>query len=228
MTIIAPLLQQCQAPAVVAPSRSVDERYQGLARRLVSDTDAGAVIGLTSSSRGEGVSTLTEKLALGTAESLHRPVLVVDANFDDPSIEKNFGLQPQANSGLRDLLAGTATAQACFQRTAIQDLVVLGPGTVPKNVGSLHDQDAWREMLANFRQSFALVLIDMPVVETLVAQFTLADVCDGIVLVVEAERARKKAVVRAKDRLERMRARLIGVVLNKRMNHIPSWLYQHV
>ena len=83
-------------------------------------------------------------------------------------------------------------------------------------------------MLTAFKKSFALVLVDMPVVETLVAQFTLADLCDGILLVVQAEQTRKRAVVRIKDELQRVRAEMIGVVLNKRRNHIPSWLYQHV
>ena len=184
------------------------------------------MIGLTSSSRGEGVSTLTQNLAIGAAETLQLPVLVVDANFDHPILERRFRLKTQ--SGLRDLLSGKATPQDCFQQASNQDLVVLGPGKPSKNTSALHDHAAWREMLTAFKKSFALVLVDMPVVETLVAQFTLADLCDGILLVVQAEQTRKRAVVRAKDELQRVRAEMIGVVLNKRRNHIPSWLYQHV
>ena len=49
---------------------------------------------------------------------------------------------------------------------------------------------------------------------------------DAVVLVVESERTRKKTARWARQQLEDAGAKLLGVVLNKRAQHIPAWLYE--
>jgi Mrp family chromosome partitioning ATPase len=89
----------------------VARSFEGLASRV--DATGFRSVGFTSTVAGEGVSTI----ALGTALSLvalrSEPVLLVDANWIQPSLtdDAQLGSAP----GLADCLAGTATAAAAIR-----------------------------------------------------------------------------------------------------------------
>ncbi|MBP89864.1 MAG: hypothetical protein CMJ64_24685 [Planctomycetaceae bacterium] len=87
---------------------------------------------------------------------------------------------------------------------------------------------AWEELLDEARRVFKLVLLDLPPVAELTSQMTDFGNLDGALLVVESERARQRAVMRAKSQLERLGIEPLGVILNKRKNYVPTWLYHKV
>jgi Mrp family chromosome partitioning ATPase len=51
---------------------------------------------------------------------------------------------------------------------------------------------------------------------------------DGVVMVVKAEGVRGEIVMRMKDLLLEINARILGAVLNKRRFYIPGWLYRRL
>ncbi|MBC8350506.1 MAG: CpsD/CapB family tyrosine-protein kinase [Planctomycetes bacterium] len=196
--------------------------YQSVARRLLSDStkQRANAIGLTSASSGEGVTTVATRLAMSAAKTAGRPVLLVDCNREHPGVEQAFGLT--ASSGLCDALSGRKELAECLRSTKIPNLAVLGLG------GKMRGNDIaqWEGSLAEITDAFALVLLDMPSAGEVIAQPIPLDTLDGMLLVVEAERTRRKAVVRAKSQLERVQAEVLGVILNKRKKHVPDWLYE--
>jgi len=82
--------------------------------------------------------------------------------------------------------------------------------------------------LGQLRNDFDLIVIDCPPAGELDETLLVSQVADGFLLVLEAERIRKQVAQRVKQRLEQGNAKLLGVVLNKRKNHIPEWLYRRL
>jgi len=54
----------------------------------------------------------------------------------------------------------------------------------------------------------------------------IADLMDGVILVVEAEKTRWEVASRAKEDLLQANSKILGVILNRRQFHIPEWLYK--
>ena len=52
----------------------------------------------------------------------------------------------------------------------------------------------------------------------------LAEKMDGVILVVEAERTKTEVVRKIRKDLESTGVNILGVVLNKKRNYIPSYL----
>jgi Mrp family chromosome partitioning ATPase len=74
------------------------------------------------------------------------------------------------------------------------------------------------------KAEFDLVLVDAPPLSDSSIGLSIAKHVDGVVLVVEAEKTRWPELVSAKNDLAGAGGNLIGVVFNKRRNHIPAWL----
>ena len=70
------------------------------------------------------------------------------------------------------------------------------------------------------------MVIDLPAVNEASWTLRLARLCDGVGLVVEAERSRLEVVQRTKELLVKSNANVLGVVVNKRRFYIPRWLYR--
>jgi Mrp family chromosome partitioning ATPase len=56
----------------------------------------------------------------------------------------------------------------------------------------------------------------------------LAKHFNGIVLVVEAERARREVVKQSITKISRAGSTIFGVVLNKRRYYVPKWAYNRL
>lgn len=73
----------------------------------------------------------------------------------------------------------------------------------------------------DLRQSFDYTLIHGPASGTRTEAALLGSLCDGVVLVVEANSTRRVAAQKVKERLHSANARLLGAVLSQRTFPIP-------
>jgi len=76
------------------------------------------------------------------------------------------------------------------------------------------------------KKDYRHVVLDMPAMKEARLAARLASLCDGVVLVIEAERLRWEVLLEAKAQLLKWNANTLGVVLNKRRFPIPEWLYR--
>ncbi len=200
--------------------------YQALVQRLRAQgfgmPGGFQVVGFTSSSVGEGVSTVAINVAVSAARSLGRPVLLIDANDTRPALARMFDIKEPG--GFYDALAGCDGASTSLVKTPIENLTLLTAGSPDKRQMISYDPAVLRELLDTWRQEFDLILIDLPPAYEDSPCFALAGQLDGIVLVVAAGRARRAAVRRAKERLAATHASILGAVLNMRRWHLPAWL----
>ena len=70
------------------------------------------------------------------------------------------------------------------------------------------------------------MVFDLPAATESSSAIRLAGMLDGVLLVVETERIRREVARHVAGQLSQSGATLLGVVLNKRQQHVPHWLYR--
>jgi capsular exopolysaccharide synthesis family protein len=182
-----------------------------------------ATVGLTSCTGGEGVTTVAAQLAMTAARSMGHRVLLVDCNFGNPAIHRLFDVP--LGPGLRDALRETTPVSEFLQPTAISNLSLLTAGVQREDSDLAFTWSNLRHVFETFHQEFGLVIVDLPPVAHGVPA-GLGGLLDGMLLIVEAERIRWQVAHRTASMLKASGVNLLGVVMNKRTDHIPRWLYQ--
>jgi capsular exopolysaccharide synthesis family protein len=97
----------------------------------------------------------------------------------------------------------------------VPGLTLLPSGPVPPNPAELLSGAAMASLIAVGAEEFDLVVVDAPPVGGLADAPLLASMCHGTLLVVEANKTHRRAVMGALKRLQFAQAEMIGVVLNK-------------
>jgi Mrp family chromosome partitioning ATPase len=149
-------------------------------------------------------------------------VLLVDANSEVPTVHRRFRVHQAP--GFTDIMLNGH--KSVVQQVENQRLDIIAAGKINGNVQQTFESDRFRRFLNLVGIRYQLIVIDMPALFETSYAARIAGLCDGIILVVEAEQARREAAQQAKHELLRWKADLVGVVLNKRRFHIPKWLYQ--
>jgi Mrp family chromosome partitioning ATPase len=202
----------------------VSENYQSLVHWLravgdVSNVSAKA-IGVTSCSQGAGATTVAVNLALAGAQAGEN-VLLVDFSSTRPAIAARLGLSGEL--GLRDAVADVTHAAEYVTATPLDKLSVLA-ANLPGEPQSINlDAASINGLLRAVESEYSLIVVDLPTVESSLC-FIASGLLNGVLLVMEAERTRIDVAARAKQRLIDARASVLGVILNKSPQHLPSWL----
>ena len=187
------------------------EQYRRLAAALHQAQAARGtrVVLVTSADPGEGKSLTACNLALTLAESYRLRVLLVDADFRRPTLHGVFGGQPSgAGGGVgAGLPFGLAAVQASPRLT-----VLVSSGAVADPTAAL-TSSAFGKLLEDARAGFDWVIIDTPPIGLMSDAKLLADMTDGAIVVVQAERSPYPGALRAVETLGR--ERVLGVVLNR-------------
>ena len=191
------------------------------------------VILVTSPGAGEGKSTVALHLAAAMARD-GVPTLLVEADLRHPVLHRRLGIDH--TPGLTELLTskkplvlpGAPGDAGAVKRTSVDGLFLLPSGLAAPNPSELLGSARMREIIAEARLSFGRIIIDSPPVFAAAETLALADstvlaaACDGVMLVVRARQTSREAVARARSRLEQVRARIIGAVLNDWRRSGPS------
>ncbi|WP_146008169.1 polysaccharide biosynthesis tyrosine autokinase [Microbacterium aurantiacum] len=167
---------------------------------------------VTSAMPGEGKSTVAANLATMLAANGEH-VALVDGDLRRPTVATTMGLIPGA--GLTDVLAGRADLIEVLQRTPrVPGLVVLGAGTIPPNPSELLGSERMRSLL-NELAEHATVIIDAPPLLPVTDGAILTHQADGAIIVVTVGSSTYDLVDKAVEALEKVRGRVLGVVLNR-------------
>lgn len=203
--------------------------FHGLARELLSRWSSetiAPVVGITSAAHKSGVTSIAANLGVSAAEIVQRPALLIDCNANAPDLLASFALP--TSCGVHEVIAGEQSLSDCIYPTRIQNLQVLGPGRATFERGTADETQGWKHLLRDASTRFGIVIVDFPPVPELLSEVMSLQEIDRLLLVVEAERTRRQAVVRAKSQLQRVGIELSGIVLNKRRKHIPGWIYRRI
>jgi Mrp family chromosome partitioning ATPase len=152
-------------------------------------------------------------------------VLLVDANLERPRAHRLLGVDPAP--GLAEALAD-GTPAPYLQVSSVANLAVLAAGAAGARLARIWAAPALAEVFKTLRAEFSLIVVDMPPPDRASFVGRLASLLDGVLLVVEADCIRADVARRQKDLLARAKARLLGVVLTKQKQHIPTSLNRYL
>lgn len=165
----------------------------------------------------------TTRVAVGLASALalegETRVLLIEANFRSPSFQHRLDIESNG-SGLSDLLAGRATAEGVICSSRERNLAVVHAGSDAAVV----DCEAIAGAINRLKPQFDFIIIDAPPVNRYADVAVLAPKMDGVILVVEADQTPVVDAEAAKRSLDRVGARIFGVVLNRQRSYVPTGL----
>lgn len=167
---------------------------------------------ITSTQTGEGKTTTISNLAVTYAQEGKR-VLLIDADMRKPSLHRVFSVPNY--QGLSTLLTGHTSVQDSIQETIVSNLSLLPSGPVPANPAELMDSVVMRELLEQLKPEYDVILLDTPSVLSVSDSVIVSALCDGVVMIVASGKVRKDHLKKAKEQLDHVNARMVGIVINK-------------
>jgi capsular exopolysaccharide synthesis family protein len=179
---------------------------------------------ITSAGPSEGKSTIAAHLAIANADR-GKKTLLVDADLRRPSLHAKFGMT--AREGLSNVLTG---------ELPWQDVVLPVEGrpnlsVLPAGLGSHRAADLIGPRLATLLDEFAkeydLVILDSPPLLGFAECLQMATAADGVLIISLAGETRRRAVAEVISVLNRLRANIVGVVLNQVSQNTSSDGYSY-
>ncbi len=164
---------------------------------------------VTSPSPMEGKSTVSLYLAAAHSQQ-GRKTLLIDGDLRRPMIRLNLS----NDRGLSDVVNGTMHWREAIQ-TPLEypnlDVLVAGPSSrrVAERVANVLPS-----ILDEAEREYDLVLIDSPPLLGFAEPLEIASLADSVILIARAGRTNRSAVASAIGQLRRVRANVIGIVLN--------------
>jgi capsular exopolysaccharide synthesis family protein len=196
------------------PRSPVSEAYRTLRTNLefFSLDEPIRTLVVTSPGAEEGKSTVLANLAVTLAQG-GKQVILLDCDLRRPAQHALFGLDN--TSGLTTMMLDEAAqSDPPLRQTSVDGLRVLPAGPPPPNPAELLGSRRMKETVAALLEQADVLLFDAPPVLAVTDALVLAVQTDGVLLVVKAGGTRREHVQRAKERLERVNARIVGAVLN--------------
>jgi non-specific protein-tyrosine kinase len=166
---------------------------------------------VTSSAPNDDKSATVANLAIALADG-DRPVILVDADLRRPMQHLLFGLNNDKGFSnlFKDEQAFNSPPLQLIPNTSLQ---VLTSGPLPPIPGQLLASKRIEQVISQLTGLAEIVIFDAPPITTVNDASLLASKVEGVLLVVKAGGTKRDHVKAAKDRLEKVNARLIGAVL---------------
>ncbi len=166
---------------------------------------------LTSALPGEGKTTLILGL-VASATRMHRRVLVIDANLQNPNLHKVLGLSN--DWGLSLLLVDETNTNFQDYIQPIHPFIdILTAGPVPEDKVKLLSSQRMKELIELFEENYDLVLIDAPSILATVDARIIASFCNAIVMVERMGKVKQTQLIQAIEILSKLN--LIGIIANE-------------
>jgi len=192
------------------------EAYRALRTNIqYADADgdnAHKVVAVTSARTREGKSVTIANLAILYARAGTR-VLLVDAQLRNPVQHKLFSIT--GLSGLSEALNQDIPVERVIHSLNIPNLSLLPAGELRSGPSELLRSSRMQALLEQLRERFDMVLLDTACLLDISDSQELAAYCDGVVVVLRAGKTRQEEARLAVEKLERVRAKIVGVVLNR-------------
>ena len=208
------------------PKSPIAEAYRGIRTSIeFSNLDKDLkVITVTSSMQNEGKSTVLANLAVSFA-NLDKKVLIMEVDLRNPSVHRMFNISNI--KGLTDILLQNKVFADCVHCTDVKNLHVLTCGAIPPNPSEMLSSKKIRDFIESLREYYDYIFIDAPPIGIVTDAGIISTYTDGCIFVVGAGDADIEMAKVSKERLEKVGANILGVVLNKFESSGASGYYNY-
>jgi capsular exopolysaccharide synthesis family protein len=194
---------------------SISEQYRTIRTNIQFasvDHDIRSIM-ITSAGPEEGKSTTAANLAVVFAQQGKR-VLLVDADLRKPTIHYSF--HTMNTFGLTNILTKKMNLEDVVRTTDEQNLFLLMSGPIPPNPSELLASKAMKEVMNQIYKEFEIIIFDTPPILAVTDAQILANISDGIILVISSGKTEIDKALKAKEMLTAASGNLLGVVLNNK------------
>jgi succinoglycan biosynthesis transport protein ExoP len=166
---------------------------------------------VTSATPSEGKTTTAVHLAIAHAQQKHR-TLLIDCDLRRPGVHTKLGINPE--SGLAAVLQnGMQWREKLVKLPELDDLDILPTGSSSRRAADLIGRRL-PEILEEASHEYDLIIVDSPPILGFPEPLQMAAAVDGVVMVAKAGETNRKTVGSALSTLQRVRANVVGLVLN--------------
>jgi protein-tyrosine kinase len=179
---------------------------------------------VTSSIPGEGKTFIVNNLAQAIVRQPDRRALIIDADLRQPRVHSLLGA-PSA-PGLTEYLRREADEISAMQCGQESNLCFIPGGNQVTNPSELLSNGRLKELLERVTPLFDWVILDSPPCVPVADASVLADMCDGVLLVVRSAVTPAEAALKGVQELQGKN--ILGVVLNgmAKASGYDSYYYQ--
>ena len=183
---------------------------------------------ITSAFVREGKTINSVNLALSLAQTGEK-VLLVEADLRRSMLFKIFGLPRSPGltdyvlgeyqwretvNTITDIMLGDFEIEDILKTPGLDNLHIITCGTRPPNPTEILNSDRFRNFLKEARDVYDYILVDAPPILPVADPCEIAPHVDGVILVYTVGRIGRGVLKRAKDTLDHVDARVVGVILN--------------
>jgi capsular exopolysaccharide synthesis family protein len=179
---------------------------------------------VTSASPSEGKSTTAAHLVIAHAQQGRR-TLLIDGDLRRPSVHRRFDV-PNVR-GLSNALTGEILwRSALVQKAGVPNLDILPAGPPSRRAADLVGAPL-TDLIEEATREYDLVVVDSPPLLGFSEPLQMAAAVDGVLVIARAGQTNRKALGSALNTLMRLRANVIGVVLNEIRADSGNGYYYH-
>jgi succinoglycan biosynthesis transport protein ExoP len=186
--------------------------------RFLQSEDGPVAIAISSARPKEGKSTVAINLAMLIADTGLKVVLV-DANLRARTSSWARGLH--RSPGFTEVLAGSFDLESAIRASSAPGLSLLPSGAMAPNPTQLLASPGMRRLIQSLKSSFDVVIVDAPAFVVGPDAVLLGNLVDNLILV-STPQTRVADLEYVVESLERVEAKISGVVLNKERRSVPS------
>lgn len=157
-----------------------------------------------------------------------RGVLVIDAQLRNPSLHQKFNVSLQP--GLCDIvpLLGYDSDDIRIENAIAPipntNIHLLPGGNKDKRHLSLEEVSRLRLFVQAIKYQYSYIFLDLPPLLTVSESAALAGLCDGVILVIESGKTKKKDIEHSLNKLGNLNINVLGTILNKQKTYVPQWI----
>ena len=178
------------------------------------ETLPAKVIMVTSTSPGEGKSTVSANLALSLAEQGFRTALL-DFDLRKQTLKDLFGIE-NASLGLVDLIpTGKPPVEEALIPVEDSSLLLLSGDRIADHPQNFLSASNLRQIISDLRRDMDYIIVDTPPSGLLSDAATLSDWVDGVIYVVRQDYLGRASILDSVQRLSQADIRFIGCVINQ-------------
>ena len=195
------------------PGAPTSEAFRSIKMRVQFsglDSDSIKTILVTSPAEKEGKTFVATNLAESYAQA-GKKTLLIDCDLRRPRIHKILNVHQ--TPGLVEYLFKKAPLEEII-RNKTTNFYYITAGTTPPNPAEVLGSKAMRGFLERLRSDFDIIILDSAPVVAVVDSEVLANIADGTILVISADKTEIPLMKHAVDLLKEDKAAFLGTVLN--------------
>jgi len=194
----------------ISPATESFRRLESNILHSNPDTSLNSML-ITSTTKGEGKTTVAANLAVVMAEADQR-VIVVDVDLRRPNLHKLFGLD--RSPGIVDVLFENSSLEDVIKSTVIPNLSVLCAGKRPPNPSAITKSASFLKLIKQLEKQYDRVILDTPPFGIITDSSSLVSQTGGVVVISRFGKTKIGELDHTLKALERIDATVTGTVLN--------------